>query len=424
MSTYDFFLQEIKKMPTIDVHEHLINDPLRKKRFTDYLALVFSNYTYVNAISAGMPVSDYEYLIRPGGDLEKKYHQFAQFAPYIQATTAFRCIDRAFHCLYGISILSPDFEEVNRRFCFHNQPGETYRVIAKNTSIETVINDVYDTSMQNTDYTVDSRYMRPSIRCDKYILFDRYWDALEEEHNCTFSSLDALCTVFGGFVDRMVREFHAVSLKIAVAYDRSLTFHPCPQDDAQRAFDRVLSAKSKKAPWPEDDVKLVQDYMAHQLIRHATNHGIPVQIHPAFQDRNDNIPARGDPDQLVPLFSLYPDTRFVLFHTAYPKGRMAGVLAKMFPNVFLDFSWVHILSSFYARAMLLEYIEVVPTNKIALFGGDFFHIEGAYGHLLFAQENLAAVASSLVESHTFSEQQMLSLCQLLLYQNPKTLYHL
>ena len=70
---------------------------------------------------------------------------------------------------------------------------------------------------------------------------------------------------------------------------------------------------------------------------------------------------------------------------------------KCFPNVFVDFSWVHVLSESYARTMLREYIELIPCNKFSVFGGDFFHREGFYGHLQIALENLAEVMSDLLK---------------------------
>ena len=99
-------------------------------------------------------------------------------------------------------------------------------------------------------------------------------------------------------------------------------------------------------------------------------------------------------------------------------------MAKMFPNVFVDFSWVHVLSESYARTMLREYIELIPCNKFSVFGGDFFHREGFYGHLQIALENLAEVMSDLLKDNVLNEKEMNFICNRLLYYNAKDLYRL
>lgn len=415
-------LKEIRKIPVIDVHEHLICDELRIKRFSDYLSLVFSNYIYGNAVSAGMAWEDCEYIMGSSNDLGKKYRLFETVMSQIRLTSVFQCIERAFRDIYGCEVCDKNYEKVNEIFLKHNRPGETYHLIKEKTPIRGIINDVYDVSMQNTELWVDERYMRPAIRCDKYILFDQNWDLIERENNGRLDSLKKLMDIQDEYIRRAMSDYHGSALKLAVAYDRSLAFENVNSAEAEAAFSCILSQRLRDEPLSGEHVCKVQDYIVHQIMEYAQEFAVPVQIHTGFQDRNINDPRRSNPEHLIPLFIQYPKVRFVLFHTGYPHGRRAAVLAKMFSNVFVDFSWVHILSGHYAKNMLHEYIELVPINKIAVFGGDFFHREGLYGHLQMMQENLAAVMDKLVEDGTINRDDAVSVCAKLLYHNPVNLY--
>ena len=62
------------------------------------------------------------------------------------------------------------------------------------------------------------------------------------------------------------------------------------------------------------------------------------------------------------------------------------MLAKCFANVFIDFSWMHIVSPEVCRRALNEYLETIPFNKILGFGGDFIYAELTYAHAKMAQK--------------------------------------
>ena len=64
------------------------------------------------------------------------------------------------------------------------------------------------------------------------------------------------------------------------------------------------------------------------------------------------------------LFFLYPRVKFDLFHISYPYQGELSVLAKLFPNVYVDFCWAHIVSPSVSRRTLHEFLEMVPVNKI------------------------------------------------------------
>jgi predicted TIM-barrel fold metal-dependent hydrolase len=120
------------------------------------------------------------------------------------------------------------------------------------------------------------------------------------------------------------------------------------------------------------------------------------------------------------LFSKYPDVKFDIFHTGYPYQNITAALAKMYPNVFIDMCWSHIISPFAARKALSDFLDAVPYNKIMGFGGDYAIVDAIYGHLKIARENIARVLSQKVEEDGgMSIDRAAEIAHRLLYDNPK-----
>ena len=94
-----------------------------------------------------------------------------------------------------------------------------------------------------------------------------------------------------------------------------------------------------------------------------------------------------------------------------------GVLAKYFPNVYLDACWLSDISiSGYKRA-LSEWLEIVPSNKIFAWGGDQMVIEHSYASLLLAKDLIADVIVDKVNSGYFNKNLGISVMKKILGQN-------
>jgi predicted TIM-barrel fold metal-dependent hydrolase len=125
---------------------------------------------------------------------------------------------------------------------------------------------------------------------------------------------------------------------------------------------------------------------------------------------------------MVTLLQAFPDARFDFSHSGYPYWREAGVLAKTFPNVYLNLSWIHIVSPIGVRSALREWLRMVPYNKIIAFGDDVYYPEMVYGHLKIARQNVAHVLAEMIEEGYITEETALAVAHALFYDNPKALY--
>ncbi|MCB9502019.1 MAG: amidohydrolase family protein [Deferribacteres bacterium] len=123
----------------------------------------------------------------------------------------------------------------------------------------------------------------------------------------------------------------------------------------------------------------------HRLVDLAEEFDLPMQIHTGLQAGNGNIITNSNPTHLTQLIMSHPRVDFCLFHGGYPYGGELAVLAKNFPNVYIDMCWSAIISPSYSKRYLHEWIETVPANKILAFGGDYSVVELVYAHSVMAK---------------------------------------
>jgi predicted TIM-barrel fold metal-dependent hydrolase len=113
-----------------------------------------------------------------------------------------------------------------------------------------------------------------------------------------------------------------------------------------------------------------------------------------------------------------------LFHGSYPYGGELSAIAKAFGNVYLDLTWVYVLSPSFSQRYLHEWLETIPASKITGFGGDYGNVENAYGHLLFAKQIISRVLIDKVKDGYFSEEEAKKIARMLLHDNAIKIYKL
>jgi hypothetical protein len=86
-------------------------------------------------------------------------------------------------------------------------------------------------------------------------------------------------------------------------------------------------------------------------------------------------------------------------------------------------TWDHIIERGISIDIMKRYIEMLPTSKIHLFGGDYLYPQQIYGSLIFTKENLYITLSELIKKGLMSEEQAKKIAIDWLYNNPKTFYY-
>lgn len=415
-------LRDLAGQTTIfDTHEHLWHEDARLKRKVDFF-LLFSHYTDLDLVAAGMSPQAVADLQKPEIPLEKRWKDFAPYWPYTRTTGYGRCMLIAARDLYGIDDINQrTYLQLSDRISAANRPGWFETVLKQRSRIElSVLDDL--TTMTGEPLKPEPRFFKIVTRFDYIINAGQRQDLnhIEKVAGVSIQNLADLEKALATMVEKKLQEGLA-GIKCALAYERTLQFDQVSRPDAERAFDRVFGSSSSGPPDPVNH-KLLGDYMMHRMLQQAVEHHLPVQIHTGLQARNVNHIQWTNPSHLSELLDEYQQVQFDLFHGGYPYTGEFATIAKNLPNVYPDLCWLHIIAPGVAKRALHELIETVPANKILGFGGDFFHVEGAYAHAQMARAITAEVLSEKVEQGYLKEEEAASLLQRILYQNGKELF--
>lgn len=230
-----------------------------------------------------------------------------------------------------------------------------------------------------------------------------------------------------------------VAFKIVAACSRTIEFKKVEQYEAEKAFNEISSArhitefpqpslpgKSSAILEPIDikEVKKLQDYLVHRIIRFSVIHNLPIIFRTGWPGRGPNILENFNPVNLTNLFLEYPNAKFICCHGGYPFSRELGALASMFRNVFIEISWLHHIPPIVTRSSLSEWLECVPVNQILAFCGDALHVEWAYGASVIAKDSIVKVLSEKVENEFYTLEEAERVAKRILRENAMELFHL
>ena len=215
----------------------------------------------------------------------------------------------------------------------------------------------------------------------------------------------------------------AVGFKDQCAYMRSLDYEVVPKCDAEHLFNRLLADPRAVLGWP--DAKPLDDFLFHAYMRFARELDLPVQVHTGALASMYNRVDKANAALLAGVLELHRQVRFDLIHANWPYDGDMLFLAKNYPNVRLDCTWLHIVDPIYARELLKRAIVCVPHSKIHGFGGDYNDTpEYSAAHLQIARQVIAAALCDLVDSGWLDETGALDVAADWLYNNPNEFWRL
>jgi uncharacterized protein len=380
----DELLGVTSELPLFDTHEHIERDAGGRYYGGDLFDILRNTfYLWADLVSSGMPPNPWP---EEENDDEKKWKILRIWLPNVVASGYYRGIVRGLQAIHGMKenlLDDGNWRGLNESIrVAYRDPLWTSKTLRQKTHIRWAVNDV-------DGFNMDRSLFLPSIKFD-YLLRGgspsgreqiRQMDGVEIE------SFDHYMT----FLERKLAEFKAkgaVALKTVTPYYRGLDYEEVSAGDARRAY----SPKDEPAP---TEKKVVEDFAFHEVIRNAIELDLPVQVHTGILAWNTTFLPHCNPTALNPLFLRYPKCRFVLFHGGYPFADELGILAKTFPNVYLDLCWMPWISQQLTRHYLSLWLELVPVNKF-MWGGDAHRAECVHGHWLIAQEVVCEVLAEKV----------------------------
>ncbi len=430
---YQEIMEYINNLEIIDTHEHLPSKEEDRDRETDVLKEYLTHYFCCDLISAGLPREDYQKIMEEKLSILEKWNLVDPYWDAARYTGYGRALDISVKELYGIDSISKEtIEELNIKFKKSLKPGHFAKVLKDKAKIVTSLLNVhtlgeeYDVQTERTIYC-NKKFFSPVYIIDK-IVFPLNWDDIykvEVESGIKITSFFNWLAAAEVLIEKAYK-LGAVALKSGLAYQRPLNYERVLRSAAEEGFNHVF--KTKHLPDLMDKTvtvgKAFQDYMFHFILDIANDNNMVIQIHTGIQEGSGNILSNSNPELLSNLFLEYPDVGFDIFHMGYPYQNELTVLAKNFPNVFIDMCWAHILSPNASVNALLEWVDTIPLNKISAFGGDYVFVDGVYGHLQLAKENVAKALSIKVREDLFDVDRAKEISRWMFYDNPKRIFKL
>lgn len=431
--SYQTIKKHVESIKIIDTHEHLPSEEQRLAKKIDVLNEFYLHYTSSDLISAGMSEEELLYTRDTSIPLEDRWDVFEPWWQSIRNTGYSWCIEIAAQGLYGVDGINKDtYQQLQEQLVMHNKPGLYRWVLKEKAGIEISILDELTGS-----HDVDQEFFAPVLRVGEFVnLSNRY------EVESYAKMLGATVRGFDDLVNLVKSRFvflasKIAGIKIALAYRRPLYFEKRSYAEAEEAFNAIYKTRtfhreiinvdkgySKMTPDSPgtDALKPMQDYLVHLAVSEAEKRELPIQIHTGLHEGNENILTNSDPTQLVNLFMEYKNAKFDIFHGSWPYCGQLGALAKNFQNVYLDMSWMHIISPSKTRTALSEWLDEVPVNKILGFGGDYLAVEGSYGHSVIARDNISKVLSEKVDNREYTVEEAKRYASMMLRDNPMKLF--
>lgn len=417
---YDELFSYVNTLPIIDSHEHLPSREELRETDTDILREYLVHYFNSDLVAAGMKFADVEAARDVSKPLMERWKMVEPYWQLARNTGYGRALDLTVQKLYGFPRIDTDtIQGINAAFRKTLQPGQHhYRHILKELCH-------IDFSVLDSDFHCDREFFRTVYSLDG-LIYPESWDEIDvlaQDTGMAITCFDDYLAACDAMI-LLALDKGAIALKCHAAYFRSLDFANVPYHEAEGCFIALLNERGRAAwnPRTFSTTKAFQDYMMHHVLRCANRHRMTVQIHTGLQESGRNYIANADPTLLSNLFVQYPDVKFDLFHIGYPYYHEMAALGKMFPNVYLDMCWAHIISPAASMQALDEWLDSVPVNKIIAFGGDYRIIDAVYAHQLMARQNVTKVLARKVADGVFTMDEARWMARRMFYDNPKAVF--
>ncbi len=200
----------------------------------------------------------------------------------------------------------------------------------------------------------------------------------------------------------------SVGFKSIIAYRFGLDFDPSPPTpaDVLRAAGEWLASGAATGSWRLDHPVLLR-----HLLWEAVPLRLPIQMHVGFGDSDITL-HRSDPSLMTGFLraTVGSGAKVMLLH-CYPFIREAGILAHVFPHVYLDTSLGVAHGGASAGRLVRESLELAPFGKV-LFASDAYGLPEVYlaGSLLWRRataevldEWVAKDAMSTLDARRYAE---------------------
>lgn len=175
--------------------------------------------------------------------------------------------------------------------------------------------------------------------------------------------------------------------------------------------------------WLTAECKDLQDHIARFVVKACATRGLPIQIHAAVGDAPGLPWTDTSPVNLEPLFAdpALGRPKVIVLQCGFPANTLVGWYASTYANVYVDYSWLPMLSDVILDRCLDEWLDYLPHNKI-LFGTDAWSLELFYAGTCAARDILSRVLERRVSDRRYAPSLAEKVADAILATNSRSLY--
>ena len=408
--------EELCAMPCVNSHSHLPQENVRLAHVPDAIDFFRHTYPASDLCSAGMPEKEMEQVFRDALPIEERWRVLSRYLPYVRFTGFVESIFVGFRDLLGFSELTGDtVVPLSESIRSNSVPGYYRTILRDRCGI------VSSVSQMDELIEVDRELFTPMPRLNRFSMIENRRQIEDTAARCgrdigslrdLLSTIESVCETW--------RQKRVAGVKLSQSYVRRMDFLPRAEHDAARVFDEILAGE--EVGLTSDKGRILGDYLVFECCRTASEMDLTIQFHLGLRAGNRHSLEGCSPAPMVKLFEAFPRARFDLSHSGFPYLRESAVLAKGWPNIYLNMDWIQAVSPEASRRALSEWLRMVPFNKIIAYGDDVEHVEVAYGALVIARQNVAAVLGDMIREHRATESQAIDIARAMFHDTPAALY--
>jgi glucuronate isomerase len=407
---------EIRAIPCINSHSHMMPEASYLERVPDILSYFAHAYPAADLVCAGMSEQQQQRALTPGLPMDERWRIFEPFWKSIRLTGYSQCISEGIRDLLGFEELNAGtVEPINEALQARARPGLYHDILKRRSNIQRSVVNMDDL------VEVDRDFFLPLPRLNRFSMLQSVDGvrAIEKDYDATITSLDSHVELIRRTCQTW-NEAQVAGIKLSQSYHRRMDFTRRDRTDAAAIFERLMRGDYGGLDSPEG--ALLEDYLVFECCRAASEANLTIQFHQGMRAANYGGMEGCSPAPLVELMQTFREARFDLSHAGFPYLQEGAVLGKTFGNVYLNMSWIHIISPIGARNALREWLRMVPYNKIIAFGDDLMHLDAVYGHLQMARRNFAVVLAEMIEDGSTSQSTAMDVARACFHDNPATVY--
>lgn len=432
---YENLRQEIGKMHLVDAHNHLLSEETWLSTQEDWTSLL--GYCVTDLVSAGMsrddlPLSgardarwgyDYGYDLKEDQrDAAEKWEVVKPYWPYVRQMGSGDVTRRALQIFCDCDDLTDStIPTIQEKLDKLKKLGAYKEMLVEKGKIDAVV-DVAMSVEENPPTDI----IAPQLFTDHFARTQtrRHIYILEQVTKRDIYSLETYIQALDAMLEYSIVEKGMIGIKWHIfPYLRTMDFEISNPWDAAKCLDRILQMPARGGSGSAvavgfDEMRPFQNLVQNHLIQRSIELDVPIQIHAATLGVSYGGPLFGNPKTLIPLFLRYPKAKFNILHAGFPWCRELGTIAHLFPNVYINCSWLDILSPEAFRLFLKDWlVGAPPLNKIFAFGADQFTMLLTIACAERVKDFVADVLTDLVAERKMTEDDALFSADCILRKN-------